>query len=135
MIKILSKTPEKIEFISDMGISLANALRRSLYEVPVLAIDEVDIYRNDSALYDEVVAHRLGLVPLKNQKLKAGEVIELKLNVEGREVLSQDLGKEILICRLYCLMENRDLKLLLKQEWESEKNTPNLSRGLFITDT
>jgi DNA-directed RNA polymerase subunit D len=95
MIKILSKTPEKIEFISDMGISLANALRRSLYEVPVLAIDEVDIYRNDSALYDEVVAHRLGLVPLKNQKLKAGEVIELKLNVEGREVLSQDLGKEI----------------------------------------
>lgn len=95
MIKTITKTPEKIEFVTDMSISLANALRRSLYEVPVLAIDEVEIFRNDSALYDEIVAHRIGLIPLKNQKLKEGEVVQYKLNVEGREVVSQDFGKEV----------------------------------------
>lgn len=93
--KIITKTPEKIEFVAEMDVSLANALRRSVYEIPVLAIDEVDLYRNDSALYDENVAHRIGLVPLKNQKLKEGETVEYKLNVEGREVLSQDLGKDV----------------------------------------
>jgi DNA-directed RNA polymerase subunit D len=96
MIKMLKKTPEKVEFVADMDIALANALRRSVNEVPVLAMDEVDIYRNDSALYDEVIAHRIGLVPLKHQKLKEGETVQYKLNVEGREVLSKDLGKDVI---------------------------------------
>ena len=59
----------KIMFETDMSIELANALRRSVNDVLVLAIDEVDIYKNDSALYDEIIAHRLGLIPLKNQKI------------------------------------------------------------------
>ncbi len=58
-----------------MAIELANALRRSVDEIPVLAINEVDIYKNDSALYDEIIAHRLGLIVLKNQKLKEGKAI------------------------------------------------------------
>ena len=62
-------TSKKITFISDLNISLANAIRRSVNEIPILAIDEVDIYKNDSALYDEIVAQRLGLTVLKNQKL------------------------------------------------------------------
>jgi len=54
--------------ITDMSESLANAIRRSALEIPILAIDEVEIYKNDSALYDEVLAHRLGLVPLVTDK-------------------------------------------------------------------
>jgi DNA-directed RNA polymerase subunit D len=42
-----------------------NALRRTLLsQVPKLAIDDVTIYDNTSALFDEMVAHRLGLLPV-----------------------------------------------------------------------
>ena len=66
--KILQKTPEKISFISEMEQSLANAIRRSAFEIPVLAIDEVEFHKNDSLLYDEVLALRLALIPLETPK-------------------------------------------------------------------
>ncbi len=68
MIKIISKDKEKIGFVSDMTETMANAVRRSALEIPVLAIDEVELFKNDSALYDEVIAHRLGLVPIVTDK-------------------------------------------------------------------
>ncbi|KAK5055954.1 hypothetical protein LTR84_012504 [Exophiala bonariae] len=46
--------------------SLANAFRRILLaEVPTLAIEKVYIENNTSVIADEVLAHRLGLIPLK----------------------------------------------------------------------
>lgn len=68
MINLIQKDKEKLIFTADISESLANAIRRSVLEIPVLAIDEVEIYKNDSALYDEIIAHRLGLVPLKTEK-------------------------------------------------------------------
>lgn len=42
-----------------------NALRRSVISlVPTLAVETVEVVKNTSALYDEVLAHRLGLLPL-----------------------------------------------------------------------
>ncbi|MEK6986349.1 MAG: DNA-directed RNA polymerase subunit D [Candidatus Thermoplasmatota archaeon] len=44
---------------------LVNALRRTLVaEVPKLAIDKVTFYDNTSALFDEILAHRIGLLPV-----------------------------------------------------------------------
>jgi DNA-directed RNA polymerase subunit D len=89
----------KITFTTTMNISLANALRRSINDIPTLAIQECDFYKNDSALYDEVIAHRLGLIPLKNQKLKNGEIVELKIKAKGKEggveILSGELGDDV----------------------------------------
>lgn len=91
------KKQEEMDFEIDIDISLANAIRRSVNEIPILAIDEVEIHKNDSALYDEIIAHRLGLVPLKNQKLKKDLDLELKLKAKGKaggvKVLSKELGE------------------------------------------
>lgn len=69
MIKIHNKSDEKISFETDMSVSMANAIRRHINEIPILAIDSLEISKNDSALYDEIIAHRAGLIPLKNEKL------------------------------------------------------------------
>ncbi len=67
--KIIEKKPDKIVFTAEINESLANAMRRSINEIPILAIDEVEIHKNDSALYDEIIAHRIGLIPLKTDKI------------------------------------------------------------------
>ncbi len=52
--------------VSGVSISFANLLRRAMVsEVPTLAIDNVRIYDNSSVLFDEMLAHRLGLIPLR----------------------------------------------------------------------
>ena len=45
--------------------SIANAFRRILIaEIPTLAIEDVFILNNTSIIQDEVLAHRIGLIPL-----------------------------------------------------------------------
>lgn len=66
-IKILSKGNEEIKFeVDKINPPFANALRRiMMMEVPVLAVEDVDFRINDSPLFDEVVANRISLIPLK----------------------------------------------------------------------
>lgn len=49
--------------------SIANAFRRILLaEIPTLAIEDVFIFDNTTIIQDEVLAHRLGLIPLTGGK-------------------------------------------------------------------
>ena len=60
--------------VSGVGTRFVNAIRRVLLaEVPKLAIDEVKIYENSSLLYDEQLALRLALIPLKCGEVGEGE--------------------------------------------------------------
>src|SRR3989338_182367 len=82
--EIIQKTPEKLVMRMNANVSLANAIRRSVSEIPTLAIDEVEIFKNDSALYDEVLAHRLGLIPIVTDKsVSSKSKIEFKLTKIG----------------------------------------------------
>jgi DNA-directed RNA polymerase subunit D len=79
--KTILKISERRVFSAEMSERLANAIRRSVFSIPVLAIDELEIEKNDTALYDETLAHRIGLVPLKMPKsVKEGEEIKLTLS-------------------------------------------------------
>ena len=66
-IEVLEKNETNLRIIvKDADVPLMNALRRiALAEVPSMAVDEVVMIENSSILQDEIVAHRLGLTPLK----------------------------------------------------------------------
>ncbi len=65
-VRITKKGKEGVEFVlGGATVSFANALRRTMISgVPVLAIDWVDIEQNTSAVFDEILAQRMGLIPL-----------------------------------------------------------------------
>jgi len=66
-IEVLEKNDVNMRLlIRGVDTPFVNALRRTvLAEVPCMAIDEVVIIENSSVLQDEIIAHRLGLIPLK----------------------------------------------------------------------
>jgi DNA-directed RNA polymerase subunit D len=75
-VKVLKKKGDTLVFVlEDSTPAFANALRRIMIsEVPTMAVEWVDFHKNSSILFDEVISHRLGLIPLtfdpKKFKLK-----------------------------------------------------------------
>jgi len=84
-ITTLSKGKEKIIFqVKGVNHSYVNTLRRIMNsEVPVLAIEDVAITKNNSIMYDEMVAHRLGLIPLKTDS-GMDEKTEIKFTLKAK---------------------------------------------------
>jgi len=66
-IEVLQKDDKNIRLlVRGVDIPLVNGLRRAVIsEVPCMAIDEVVVIENSSILQDEIIVHRLGLIPLK----------------------------------------------------------------------
>jgi DNA-directed RNA polymerase subunit D len=66
-VKLLDETSSSVALqLEGIDRSYANAVRRfCIAEVPCMAIDDVVILENSSVLYDEILAHRLGMVPIK----------------------------------------------------------------------
>ncbi|MEM1578517.1 MAG: DNA-directed RNA polymerase subunit D [Archaeoglobaceae archaeon] len=101
-IEFLSEEESKIVFIlRNASPALANSIRRAMKAlVPVLAVDYVDFYVNSSYFYDEVIAHRLAMLPIKTlekfnmqKDCTCGGVgcpncqVSFRLNVEGPKVV------------------------------------------------
>jgi DNA-directed RNA polymerase subunit D len=70
----ISKSENKYAFKAEIEDSLVNSIRRYVGQIQIAAIDDVEISKNDSPLYDETLAHRLGLVPLKQNAKKEGKL-------------------------------------------------------------
>lgn len=79
-----NKDTGKVSFIiKDTTAAFVNTLRRIiLEEVPTMSIEDVEFRKNSSILYDEVIAHRLGLIPLKTD-LKS-YIVQDECKCEGK---------------------------------------------------
>jgi DNA-directed RNA polymerase subunit D len=92
-IDITNKLDNRVEFnVSGIKESLANALRRIIISrVPIMAIEEVTFYENSSVIDDEVLTHRLGLIPLKTDP-NGPDSVSLSLEAKGpKTVYSKEL--------------------------------------------
>ncbi|MBS3125016.1 DNA-directed RNA polymerase subunit D [Candidatus Woesearchaeota archaeon] len=98
MIKLINKDKKsgRVTFrLENTTPAFANSLRRLMMEsVPTMAIEEVEFAKNDGALYDEILAHRLGLLPLTTDlkdydlkkvedELNAKNSVKLTLKAKG----------------------------------------------------
>jgi len=108
-IKILKETQDKIVYhISDAELPLVNTLRRLIIEeTPTIAIDEVTLVKNNSALYDEVIAHRLGLLPLTSDLKSYNRQEDCKCKGKG---CSRCQVKMTLQAKGPCIVYSSDLK-------------------------
>ncbi|MCL5675140.1 MAG: DNA-directed RNA polymerase subunit D [Candidatus Marsarchaeota archaeon] len=92
---VLEDTPLTYRFkISDTSYNFANALRRvAISSVGCLAIDKVTFYENTSSIFDEYIAHRIGLVPiLTPSNYDEKDEVIFSLSAEGPvTVYSKDL--------------------------------------------
>ena len=93
---VLDKKHEnRIEFIATgLSVEFANVIRRySISRVPVFAIDHVTFYDNTTALWDEYVGHRIGLLPIITpEKAPKNAEIIFTLDAEGpKTVYSSEL--------------------------------------------
>ena len=65
--KMIGKERDRISFsVKDTTPAFMNTMRRLIIdETPTMAVKTVNFVKNTSALYDEMIAHRMGLVVLK----------------------------------------------------------------------
>jgi len=125
--ELINKTDNQVVFKTDMKDSLANAIRRYLNEVSVLAIDEVEISKNNSPLYDEAIAHRLGLVPLKMEgPISEKKEIKFKLTYKKEGfVRSEELKGDVKV-----VYDQIPITFLNKDQELSLTATAKLGKGV-----
>ena len=98
------KHENRIEFAATgINPTFANAMRRYVMNrIPVLSIDTVTFYDNTTSMWDEYIAHRLGMMPIVTpEKLPASVEVVFSLDetgpkvVHGKDMKSSDKGIKI----------------------------------------
>ena len=120
--KLVEKKEDHLTFTTEIDESLANAIRRYVNQIPILAIDEVEILKNDSPLYDETIAHRLGLISIRISKDKKNPKISLIAKKEGMVYSGELKGVKV-------VYENIPITFLDKGQELEMKVTTKMGKG------
>jgi len=94
-VEVLSLEENQMSFeVKKTDASMANALRRVIIaEVVTMAIDLVTFEENTSCIDDEIIAHRLGLIPIK-YAFKPGKT-KLREDVSNDEAAAMSSERDI----------------------------------------
>ena len=134
--KIIEKKDNQLSFTAEIDESLANSIRRYVNQIPILAIDEVEILKNNSPLYDETIAHRLGLIPLKTNKTgdKKNPKFKLSVKEEGTTYSKELKGGEIIYGEMPITFLNKGQELEITGTTKLGKGTEHskFSPGLLF---
>ncbi len=105
----ITSTKEKLVFeIEGVKPAFVNSLRRTiLSEVPTMAIEDVEFKKNDSALYDEMLALRLGLLALTT-------------DLKSYEFPKTESDKDSAKCRVKLSLAEKGPKLVLAGDLKSQ---------------
>ena len=132
--KIVEKKDNILIFTVEADESILNTIRRYVNHIPVLAVDEIEISKNDSPLYDETIAHRIGLIPLKNENKTKGK---LKLNVKKEGIVySEELKGDIKVIYdkipITLLGKNQELEFVANVKTGKGSDHSKFSPGLIF---
>ena len=140
-LSILESDDKLVRFkLEGTNFSFANALRRSMINgVGSLAIDGVTFYENSSAMFDEYIAHRVGLIPIHTPKdYDEKDEVVFSLAAEGPGiVLSKDLvstSKGVVVANgkipIIKLAEGQTLKIDAKAIFRNALKSSKFQPGL-----
>ncbi|MFH1770466.1 MAG: DNA-directed RNA polymerase subunit D [archaeon] len=140
-LKTLSKTKDSMSFlIKGINQAYANTLRRLMMsEVPTMAIEEVEFKKNNSILYDEIIAHRMGLLPLKTDLKTMDEKSEIQFTLKAKGpgyVYASELKSKDVKCKpvfpktpIGKLLDKQEIQLMATAKLGKGKNHMKWSPG------
>ncbi|MCL9817879.1 DNA-directed RNA polymerase subunit D [Natronocalculus amylovorans] len=86
-VEFIERTDRNARFlVRGLTPAFANGIRRAMVaDVPTLSIDTVRFVENSSVMFDEMIALRLGLIPLTTplDDFELGDTVTVALDVEG----------------------------------------------------
>jgi DNA-directed RNA polymerase subunit D len=107
--KIAGKGNDLVVEMNGVSAAQANTLRRLMMnEVPVLAVEQVEFKKNSSILYDEMLALRIGLIPLATDLGSYSLPSEEETKTGNYEAKSSVKGT--LTAKGPCIVYSKDLK-------------------------
>lgn len=116
---------------------ILSAIRRTIMlHVPVFAVSEVSVYKNESVMADEMLAHRIGLVPIYSDDVDDAEH-HLYLKKNSGTVCSGDISGSLDVplkhIPLVTLNEGKTLELeLLVKKGTGEEHTKYCPASIFF---